>query len=256
MLKLLSYNIRHGGVGRESLIAEVIGDAGPDLVVLQEATEPSSVEMIAEGAGMDIWGARKGYSLGFLSRMPIDHHEWHDLPEMRRAFIEIRVGGWTIFGVHLSAIHGNWTERRRTRELRAMLRSIEPHRGSPHLFTGDFNTLAPGELLDTRRLPRRLRILAWTLGGRLRFQTIQLMIDAGYRDGYRSLHTDNGFTFPVWDPHVRLDYVFLPAGQIDRLTECTVLTAHALASTASDHLPLLSTIEKAVNGSSSGSPVR
>jgi endonuclease/exonuclease/phosphatase family metal-dependent hydrolase len=243
MLKVLSYNIRHGGVGRENMIADVIRDAGPDVVVLQEATEPASVEMIADASGMDFWGARNGYSLGFLSRTRIDHHEWHDLSEMRRALIEIRTGGWTIFGVHLSAIHGNWTERRRARELRAMLRSTEPPRGSSHLFTGDFNTLAPGALLDTKRLPRRLRILAWTLGGRLRFQTIQLMIDAGYRDGYRSLHTDEGFTFPVWDPHVRLDYMFMPAEHIDRLMECTVLTGHSLAATASDHFPLLSTIE-------------
>lgn len=243
MLKILSYNIRHGGIGREHLIAEVIKDIGPDVVVLQEATHPRSVEKMAAESGMEFWGAKNEHSLGFLSRTAVDHHEWHELPEMRRPFLELRLGGLTVFGVHLSAIHGNWTERRRARELRAVLRSIEPHRNSFHLLTGDFNTLAPGELLDTRRLPRKLRILAWALGGRLRFQTIQIMLDAGYRDGYRSLHTDEGLTFPVWEPHVRLDYIFLPADHIRALTACLVVTDHPKVRTASDHFPLLSEIK-------------
>jgi exodeoxyribonuclease-3 len=241
-LKLLSYNIRYGGVGREILIADVIRDSGADLVVLQEATHPEVVERIAGETGMPQWGAKPDYSLGFVSRIPVQHQKWHDLPELRRAFLEIRIEGATIFGVHLSAIHGNWTERRRVRELRALLKSIGHHRDSFHLLTGDFNTLAPGELLDTRRLPRKLRILAWTLGGRLRFQTIQIMLDAGYFDGYRSLHTDDGLTFPVWDPHVRLDYVFLPANHIEKLTACSVLKEHPLVHDASDHFPLMSEI--------------
>jgi len=243
MLKLLTYNIRHGGVGRESDIAQVVRDIGADLVVLQEATHPEVVEQIAAEAGYAFWGARDDFSLGYLSLVEVREHKWHKLPEMRRAFLEISLAEITVFGVHLSAIHGNWTERRRARELRAILTSIQKHRGTFHLLTGDFNTLAPGELLDTKRLPTKLRVLAWTLGGRLRFQTIQLMIDGGYRDGYRSLHTDEGLTFPVWDPHVRLDYVFLPADHIESLTTCRVMTEHPNVRQASDHFPLLSEIE-------------
>ena len=181
--------------------------------------------------------------MGFLSRTRVDGHRWHELPEIRRAYLEINLPGLTVFGLHLSAIHGNWTERRRARELRAVIKSLEQHRGTFHLVTGDFNTLAPGELLDTRKLPTKLRILAWTLGGRLRFQTIQIMIDAGYYDGYRSLHTDTGLTFPVWDPHVRLDYIFLPSEKIEALTACKVITEHPKVHDASDHFPLLSEIE-------------
>ncbi len=243
-LKILSYNIRHGGTGRESLIAEVVRDLAPDLVALQEATHRDVVERIAAETGLSYWGAKEEYSCGFLSRTEPEDHRWHDLPEMRRAFLEINLAGLTVYNVHLSAIHGNWTERRRARELRAMLKATEPRRHEFHLFIGDFNTLAPGELLDTRRLPRRLRILAWALGGRLRFQTIQMMLDAGYRDGYRSLHTDPGLTFPVWDPHVRLDYIFLPADHIEQLTTCDVITEHPRVAAASDHFPLLSEIEE------------
>ena len=50
-LRLLSYNIRHGGVGRVEAIAAVIRGCAPDLVVLQEATRPDVVRSLAEAAG-------------------------------------------------------------------------------------------------------------------------------------------------------------------------------------------------------------
>ena len=52
MFRLMTYNIRHGGRGREAAIAAVINACAPDLVLLQEATDPRSVERIAQGAGM------------------------------------------------------------------------------------------------------------------------------------------------------------------------------------------------------------
>jgi exodeoxyribonuclease-3 len=44
MLRLLSYNIRFGGKGREALLAEVIRRCKPDLVVLQEASNVDVVQ--------------------------------------------------------------------------------------------------------------------------------------------------------------------------------------------------------------------
>ena len=242
-LRLLSYNIRKGGNGREELLAGVIRECTPDLVVLQESTDVKVVKRIAERAQMPHWGAREGYSLGFLSRFGPVEHAWHRPPGVRRAFLEIKLPSLTVFGIHLRAIHSNWTERGRVRELNALLEAVEARKNSFHILTGDFNTLAPGESLEMRRLPRRLRILAWTLGGRIRFRTIGILIGAGYRDGYRSLHTDEGFTFPVWDPHVRLDYVFLPTNFIERLKRCEVAAGVSNARLASDHFPLLAELD-------------
>ena len=42
-MKLLSYNIRFGGRGREPLLAAVVRAVAPDLVVFQEATDPRVV---------------------------------------------------------------------------------------------------------------------------------------------------------------------------------------------------------------------
>jgi endonuclease/exonuclease/phosphatase family metal-dependent hydrolase len=128
--------------------------------------------------------------------------------------------------------------------LRALLSSIDRHQHGFHLITGDFNTLAPGERLDMGRLPPRLRAFAWITGKTIRWVTIRLMLEAGYTDGYRTLHPDNeGLTFPSWDPNVRLDYAFLPSPEAGRLRACEVVRDLPELSKASDHLPLLSELE-------------
>ena len=220
MLRLLSYNIRFGGEGREDLLAAVIRACEPDLVVLQEASSVGVVQGLAEGpSGLKYWAAKPGHSVGILSRIEIEHHEWHYHPDLQRAFLEVRLAGYDarIYGVHLRATHSNYTERGRMREVRALLQCINEYREGFHLLVGDFNTLAPGELLDMQRLPWRYRALAMLLGGRITYRTIQIMLDEGYLDAYRRLNTDHGFTFPTWDPHVRLDYVFVPSAYIDRV---------------------------------------
>ena len=71
-VRLLTYNIREGGVGRADEIAEVIRAANPDVVALQEARDPAVVERIAQ-----IWPDSRSrarerlHSTGFLSRVPV-----------------------------------------------------------------------------------------------------------------------------------------------------------------------------------------
>ena len=63
-------------------------------------------------------------------------------------------------------------------------------------------------------------------------------------DGYRLLHPEEkGFTFPTWDPHLRLDYVFVPTPFTDRLSACQVVTETSAVAKASDHFPLLARVE-------------
>lgn len=241
-LKLLSYNIQHGGAGRETRLASVIRECEPDLVVLQEATRPAVVERIAKETGLEFWAARERESTGFVSRVRVERHAWHPLIRPGRGFMEIVLAGGRgrVYGVHLSAVHSNWTERRRRRELDLMLKAVANDVGDFHVFVGDFNTLAPGEMLDVRKLPPRLRALIWLSGGRVRYATIQTMLDAGYVDGYRARNTaDAGHTFPVWDPHVRLDFAFLPERFAERLEACRVINEGRDVRTASDHFPLL-----------------
>jgi exodeoxyribonuclease-3 len=92
-------------------------------------------------------------------------------------------------------------------------------------------------------MPRWIRALVWLSGRDIARETIQTMLNARYVDGYRSLHPEEkGYTFPVWDPHLRLDYIFLPQAFANRLISCEVLN-HTTARNASDHFPLMAQLE-------------
>lgn len=244
-MRLLTYNIRRGGVGREEALLATIASSAPDVVVFQEATEPAVIKRLASGMSMTHCGAMPRYSLGFMSRIRMAHVEWHRPRVSRHAFLELAPEGMPvrIFGVHLSAVFAAITERRRVFELRALLRSIAHHQHGFHALAGDFNTVAPGELLDVGALPRRVRAAMWVSGGRVRWRTIQIVLDAGYIDAFRTRHpADPGLTLPASRPQVRLDYVFLPSTHAARLQQCDVIRTES-ARAASDHLPLLATLD-------------
>jgi endonuclease/exonuclease/phosphatase family metal-dependent hydrolase len=246
ILKLLSYNIRFGGRGRESRLAEVIRAVAPDLVVFQEAIDPGVIESLSRLTELPFWAARQAHSIGYISRIEIAHHEWHYPRGAKHSFLEIVPAGTEtrVFGLHLSAVFSKWGERRRAREIQALLKGIKRHQEGLHIIAGDFNALAPGERLDVRRMPAWIRALIWISGREIQRETIQSMLDANYRDSYRLLHPkDDGCTFPTWDPHLRLDYVFVPAQFADRVKSCDVLREPAEVGLASDHFPLLSRID-------------
>ncbi len=246
ILKLLSYNIRFGGRRRESQIAEVIRAISPDIVVFQEATDPKVIEYVANATGLNIWAARAAHSIAFVSRIEIEHHQWHYPPNSTHSFLEIALAGseTRIFGLHLKARFSKWSERRRAKEIRALLNGIERHQHGFHVIAGDFNTLAPGEQFNLHLMPGWIRALIWLSGNDIKRETIQIMLDDGYVDGFRSLFPEEkGYTFPVWQPHVRLDYVFLPARYTDRLKNIEIIKHPPIVTSASDHFPLLSLIE-------------
>ena len=88
-------------------------------------------------------------------------------------------------------------------------------------------------------MPRWIQAMIWVSGRDIARDTIQTMLDARYADAWRHLRPhESGWTFPTWDPHIRLDYLFLPRASLGAVARCEVLmldeTRHA-----SDHLPLL-----------------
>ena len=184
-------------------------------------------------------------SLGFMSRVPIASHAWHRPRVSRHAFLELVPKDLPVrvFGVHLSAVFAAFTERRRMFELRALIAAIQREQHGFHVVCGDFNTVAPGELFDFKALPHRVKATLWLSGGRVRWRTIQMMLDAGYTDVFRALHPDDpGLTLPTLAPQVRLDYVFVPAPNLDRVKRCEVIRTQP-ARDASDHFPLLAEID-------------
>jgi exodeoxyribonuclease-3 len=242
MLRILSYNIRYGGGGREAQIAAVIRAAAPDVVVLQEATDPKVVGALAAATEMPHHGSRPGHSTGFLSRLPLASHAWYHPRGARHAFLELvlpdDVG--RVFGLHLNAWFSKWSERRRVHEIRALLHAIREHQHGFHVIAGDFNALAPGATLHTAKLPRWIQAMVWISGRDIARDTIGVMLEARYIDAFRVLHAGaEGYTFPTWDPHTRFDYLFTPERYAARIAACDVFTSPAEARAASDHYPLL-----------------
>ena len=180
-------------------------------------------------------------SLGFMSRIPIAHYEWHRPRVSRHAFLEIVPEGlpFRVFGVHLSAVFAAWTESRRVFELRAMLNSIKRHQDGFHALVGDFNTVTPGELLDFASLPQKVRATVWLSGGTIRWRTPgrqgrrirgRLPRPASGRSG-----ADAAGVEAAGPPRLS----FVPAAHLERVASCEVVRSEA-ATRASDHLPLLS----------------
>src|SRR5678815_5680318 len=161
-MRLLTYNIREGGVGRAELIAEVIKAANPDVVALQEATHPAVVEQIAKLAGFKYSGSQRAQSTGFLSNTPVLNYAWRHPPRTRHAVLEVSLadGFPRLFVLHLRAWFSRWSERQRTHELRGLLEGIkeqlvrEKQAFAFHVLAGDFNALAPREEFDPSPMPR------------------------------------------------------------------------------------------------------
>ena len=251
IVRLLTYNIREGGIGRAEQIAEVIKAARPDVVALQEARDPNVVERIARLAEFPFCGSRVAHSTGFLSRVPVLEYAWRHPPRTRHALLEVRLGDGSprVFVLHLRAWFSKWTEHRRASELRGLLAGIqdqlvrEEHAFAFHVLAGDFNALAPGEHFDSSPMPAWIRGMIWLSGRDIARTTIETMRANAYVDAWRAVHSDSekdpGYTFPVWNPHVRLDYAFIPAAYASRVVACEVCTTPDVARTASDHYPLL-----------------
>ena len=250
-MRFLTYNIREGGVGRAEIIAEVIKAARPDVVALQEARDPIVVERIAKLAGFRYWGSRVAHSTGFLSNVRVVEYAWRHPPRTRHALLEVSLadGFPRVFVLHLRAWFSKWSERQRARELRGLLDGIqqqlirENRAFAFHVLAGDFNALAPGERFDPSPMPRWIRGMVWLSGRDIARSTIAMMQSDGYVDAWRTLHADlekdPGYTFPVWNPHVRLDYVFTPTEFASRFASCEVRKEPDKVRTASDHFPLL-----------------
>ena len=275
---LMSYNIFLGGAGRMEAITSVVREAAPDLLGIQEADDEASIARLAEATGMSyVYGlANTVHHVAFLSRFPILESRNHPHPGiLRKTMLEATVqlpdqAPLILFVLHLNATATISGERRRVREIEAILQSIGSRATQPHLLFGDCNAIAPGDSLVFKSLtahyasrvvgaemgvPRRAR--QRTIGalldrgvrnGLFQGETIlprhlvRRVLEAGYIDCYRYLHPDApGYTFPAPDPAVRLDYLFAPAMLRHRLLSCEVLDLPAEAM-ASDHRPLLARI--------------
>jgi exodeoxyribonuclease III len=237
-VRVVSYNIRFGGGRRIPLLGATIAALEPDVVLLQEATNPHAIERLAVGAGMAHVLQRPGWSVAALSRTEMTSHRWHR-PVKGRGFLEVEPAdsGLRLIDLHLPAGLSLRGERARLRHVDGLLEALGAADGRTALI-GDLNAVAPGDEPLVASMPFWLRILLRFDGG-IRTDVLRRLIDAGWIDAFRHLHPGKaGFTLPPGRPSVRLDYVLVPADLLPRIDRCEPADG-PLVERASDHLPLL-----------------
>ena len=239
-LRVASYNLRFGGIGRKAAISASLASLQPDLVILQEATDQPTVEWIGQRLGLDHVVVGSGRSVAALSRQPLDS-AWHEIGLGRSALeLKFRLRDFRIFGVHLSAGLSQRGESRRMVEVSRLLGQIDASGGGERtMIVGDFNAIAPGDGPLMRRLPLWIRILLRFDGG-IRTEAMSSIAAGGFADAFRLLHPDDpGFTMPSTEPSVRLDYIMLGSGIRPLLRSCELMNAGRESALATDHLAVL-----------------
>jgi len=230
MLRLLSYNIRHGKGMDERIdihrVAEVISKSNPDLVALQEVDRfcerSGNQDTAAElgqrldmqhrfGAFMALDGGE--YGMAVLSRVPITDTARHPLPEGAepRCALEVKVQVEELQSpVSFVCIHNDWTsERFRVQQIQALLKSVH-NRDNPVILAGDFNGEQTDESMKLLGEPE------WTI-----------------------LDKNGKKTFPSGKPEIEIDFFALRGFQ-NIAIEHDVIDEQI----ASDHMPIYAVIAR------------
>jgi endonuclease/exonuclease/phosphatase family metal-dependent hydrolase len=216
----MTWNIWNGGGDRLDAIERVLRDQDADVVALQEANDRCAVEALAGRLGMELvhGEANSPFAVAWLSRMPVERAQNHRLPVLEKTLVEIEVAGLLLFATHLSAGRTKEHEPRRIAETEAIL---DAARGAD-VLVGDFNAVHPDDEIGEPPPEEPLEHVSR--------RPVELVLETGFTDCYRSLHDDAGWTYLSWRPWARIDFVF--ARRSARACE-------VVETDASDHLPVV-----------------
>jgi endonuclease/exonuclease/phosphatase family metal-dependent hydrolase len=230
---VMTYNL-HSGYSVEGLlalerIAQVIEDAGADVVGLQEATRgwlmdgsPDVVAWLSRRLDMPhvtfqattddpLWGN------AILSRYPFLDEDADELPRMgtlvRRGYQEVTLdlGRGELLHVFNTHLHheAEDLEELHTAQLEVIVEAWDERERS--VLIGDLNALPE-------------------------WPQIEALLDLGWVDAWE-VGDGPGYTWRADDPDVRIDYVL-------HTEDLRTTTAQVIATTASDHRPVVAVIER------------
>jgi exodeoxyribonuclease-3 len=247
-LRLMTYNILDGGIGREAYLLKVIQRTQPDVLVLQEVFSEGILKFLAASLEMQyfVGEGNKERKVALLSKLPVrSFSSHHSFPPIWRNFIDAEIE-WMpnqylrIIGVHPMAILGVAFELWRLWEARYILAYVEKLHIDHVLIAGDFNAIAPGEQTRTEFMPNWLKQMIYLQGNRVYHFSIQKYLSAGLIDCFRVCNpNDEGFTLPPDHPNARLDYVFVNENMKPYLKSAMVVREPEEVRYASDHLPVV-----------------
>ncbi|MEU7974810.1 endonuclease/exonuclease/phosphatase family protein [Micromonospora sp. NPDC049089] len=265
MLRAMTWNIRTGGRDRGGLdrldqVVQVIDEQAPDVLALQELRgfdRDGLMAGVAGRVGMVPHLARScfGQPVAVLVRPP---YRVVDARPVRRPFhhaaarvvVATSAGPLTVLGTHLYPYSGG----RRRMEVDWLIAAMRRDQGPLTLITGDLNSLDPtvdhtDRLAGMPTLYRRRHLRR--SGDTVDTRAVARLLAAGLVDLWPSGNADApeaaGYTVPTGlggaeFAGMRLDYLLGSPAVAQRVRDCRVIR-DGVAATASDHYPLLATLE-------------
>ena len=253
-LRIVSYNILDGGLGRLDPIYETLLYLDADVVGLVEADDPAGVAYLARKLRMEhVMAESKNSShhVALLSRRPIDRmiNLTVRLPHMKKAALEATITfddeALRFVVLHLPAHFED--EDARMREIVPLLDVLDEHAGADGQRTvmmGDFNASAPYHPLNMAALKPSRRARLETIGGTPRHDVVNAVLERGYVDTYQRCHAglpgvpaSVKQTFTTGYPANRVDYIWVTPDLADRVAAADVETG-GFAPYCSDHYPI------------------
>lgn len=254
-MRIVSYNILDGGVGRLDELATVLARQRADVIGLVEADDEPFVSKLARRLGMDFVlapGHKKGSAV--LSRFDLVESVNHALivPGISRSFVEAVLAvpgeGHVPVGVaHLHSRAYEADEAAREAEVDTILAVFAGHRaaGTRHLLCGDFNANTPTHRIDLDKSKPKTRAAWEANGGQIPRRAIAKLLSAGYVDTLKAARGDEADdtpTFTTDHPGQRVDFVFAWGVPPVRVRDAWVDRGE-LTVKASDHYPACADVD-------------
>ena len=251
-MKIMTFNIWEGGIdnlgSRTDYIVDVIKEANPDFLALQEANNfdkdsNALLKKISKDIALPYYALSPGalqkngkrYHVVILSRYPLrEEHRFSDFIFNCAALsvvIDSPLGELSICNLHLHA----YSESKRLNELKVILKYQSQYKN--HMLLGDFNSLSHKDEYDTK-----------TLEVENRFDVTDIL-NNNYTDVASDLELLSKSTFPTpinkdtsFTKPIRIDYIFLTPSLTAHIKNPTVIKT-AISEKASDHYPVILTLE-------------
>ena len=232
-MRVMTYNILDGGVGRIDPLCHVIESARPDVVLLCETIDHGQAMTMARKLKMEIFPAQSPYNprgaVALLSNLEIiEAANLSAVDERcRHGALEagIRYGDQVvrIFGTHLG--DEPLSEQCRSSELGAMMECARRYPDDPKVILGDFG------------IPEAA---AYSTGG---IEWMAALTADGWMDA-RSIEAEatGEATWPTYQPSVRRDFIFIKSHPGLRIHSYEVIR-NPLARFAGDHYPVVAEIK-------------
>jgi endonuclease/exonuclease/phosphatase family metal-dependent hydrolase len=245
-MRIVSYNILSGGVGRLDPIAETLLYLDGDIIALTEANDPDGTAYLARRYGCEYMTAESPtspFNVALLSRWPIEQaiNLAVRYPNLSRAAMEAIIatptGPLRIITVHLASGLGAEKEQQRLAEFRPI---VNHHATGdlPTVIAGDLNTNSPNHPVDVDAAEPEVRRRLTDDPELIRHDLVVELTDAGWVDVLAANHHPGPpHTFSTGWPATRLDYI-LADPRVARAVVGAGVETGGFTPYCSDHFPI------------------